>query len=102
MLVLPSDKTRYTCFHYQRMSMLQVLRIRILPHKRMLQRNAIELMKSRQNYGTIVLGHISRGRIERLVKASILPPLEFSELEQYIDCIKENLLRNKRTIGNIG
>ena len=27
------------------------------------------------------LGHISRGRIERLVKASILPPLEFSKLE---------------------
>ena len=39
------------------------------------------------------LGHISRRRIERLVKASILPPLEFSELEQCIDCIKENLLR---------
>ena len=39
------------------------------------------------------LGHISRGRIERLVKASILPPLEFSKLEQCIDCIKENLLR---------
>ena len=34
------------------------------------------------------LGHISRGRIESLVKASILPPLEFSELEQCIDCIK--------------
>ena len=32
--------------------------------------------------------HISRGRIERLVKASILLPLEFLELEQYIDCIK--------------
>ena len=27
------------------------------------------------------LDHISRGRIERLVKASILPPLEFSKLE---------------------
>ena len=39
------------------------------------------------------LGHISRGRIERLVKASILPPLEFSELEHCMDCIKENLLR---------
>jgi hypothetical protein len=34
------------------------------------------------------LGHISRGRIERLVKESILPPLEFSDFEQYIDCIK--------------
>ena len=28
------------------------------------------------------LAHILRGRIERLVKASILPPLESSELEQ--------------------
>ena len=35
------------------------------------------------------LGHISRGRIERLVKNEILPPLEFSDLEQCIDCIKE-------------
>ena len=34
------------------------------------------------------LGHISRGRIERLIKELILPPLEFSDLEQRIDCIK--------------
>jgi hypothetical protein len=34
------------------------------------------------------LGHISRGRIERLVKNYILPPLEFSDIEQCIDCIK--------------
>jgi hypothetical protein len=34
------------------------------------------------------LGHISRGRIERLVKESILPSLEFSNFEQCIDCIK--------------
>jgi hypothetical protein len=34
------------------------------------------------------LGHISRGRIERLVKSEILPPLEFPDLEQCIDCIK--------------
>jgi len=27
------------------------------------------------------LSHISRGRMERLVKGSILPPLEFSDLE---------------------
>ena len=36
------------------------------------------------------LAHISRGRIERLVKVSILLPLEFLELEKCIDCIKEN------------
>ena len=34
------------------------------------------------------LGHILRGGIERLVKKSILPPLEFPDLEQCIDCIK--------------
>jgi hypothetical protein len=33
------------------------------------------------------LGHISRG-IEHLVKQSILLPLEFSDFEQCIDCIK--------------
>ena len=30
------------------------------------------------------LGHISRGRIERLIKNKILPPLEFSDFEQCI------------------
>jgi hypothetical protein len=34
------------------------------------------------------LNHILRGRIERLVKESILPPLEFLDFEQCIDCIK--------------
>ena len=34
------------------------------------------------------LGHISRGRIERLVTNEILPPIEFSDLEQCIECIK--------------
>ena len=34
------------------------------------------------------LGHILRGRIERLIKKSILSPLEFLDLEQCINCIK--------------
>jgi hypothetical protein len=34
------------------------------------------------------LGHILRGRIERLVKNEILPPLEFLDLEQCRECIK--------------
>jgi hypothetical protein len=34
------------------------------------------------------LGHISRGRIKILVKNDILPPLEFSDLEQCRECIK--------------
>jgi hypothetical protein len=32
------------------------------------------------------LGHISRGRIERLVKGLILHHLDFTDLEQYRDC----------------
>ena len=35
------------------------------------------------------LGYISRGRIERLVKNEIHPQLEFSDLEQCIEYIKE-------------
>jgi hypothetical protein len=34
------------------------------------------------------LGHISRGRIERLIKDDILTPLDFSNLDYCIDCIK--------------
>jgi hypothetical protein len=34
------------------------------------------------------LGHILRGRIECLVKESILPLLEFLDLDQCVDCIK--------------
>jgi hypothetical protein len=50
------------------------------------------------------LGHISRGRIEHLVKESILPPLEFSDFEQCIDCIKGKYVKKikkntKRSTG---
>lgn len=50
------------------------------------------------------LGHISRERIERLVKNDIFPPLEFSELEQCIDCIKGKFVKKikknaKRSAG---
>jgi hypothetical protein len=34
------------------------------------------------------LGHISRGRIERLIKDDILIPLDFSNSDYCIDCIK--------------
>jgi transposase InsO family protein len=52
------------------------------------------------------LGHISRGRIDRLVKAEILPPLELSELDQCIDCIKGKYVKKvkkdaKRSAGNL-
>jgi hypothetical protein len=34
------------------------------------------------------LGHISRGRMERLIKEEILQPLDFSDSDHCIDCIK--------------
>ena len=34
------------------------------------------------------LGHISRGRMEHLIKDEILQELDFSDSEQCIDCIK--------------
>jgi hypothetical protein len=39
------------------------------------------------------LGHISRGRIERLIKEEILHPLDFSDTEYCIDCIKGNYVK---------
>jgi hypothetical protein len=39
------------------------------------------------------LGHISRKRIEKLVKNEILSPLEFSDLEQCRECIKGNYVK---------
>ena len=41
------------------------------------------------------LGHISRERIERLIKKLILLPLEFLDLEQCIDCIKGKCMLRK-------
>jgi hypothetical protein len=41
------------------------------------------------------LGHNSRGRIENLIKNDILPLLEFSDIEQCIDCIKEKYVKSK-------
>ena len=50
------------------------------------------------------LGHISRRRIERLVKNDILPQLEFLDLEQYKECIKGKYIKKikkdaKRSAG---
>ena len=50
------------------------------------------------------LGHISRGRIERLIKENILHPLDFSDVEYCIDCIKGKYVKQikkgaKRSAG---
>jgi hypothetical protein len=62
-----------------------------------------ELMTYLQNYDTVIWATF-RGGIERLVKESILPPLEFSDFEQYIDCIKGKYVKQikknaKRSAG---
>jgi hypothetical protein len=46
------------------------------------------------------LGYISRGRIKRLVKNNILPPLEFSNIEQCIDCIKGKYVKQIKRGAN--
>jgi hypothetical protein len=46
------------------------------------------------------LGYISRGRIERLVKNEILPPLEFSDIEQCIDCINGKYVKQIKKGAN--
>jgi hypothetical protein len=46
------------------------------------------------------LGHISRGRIESLVKNDILPPLEFSDIEQCINCIKGKYVKQIKKGAN--
>ena len=46
------------------------------------------------------LGHISRGGIERLVKNEILPPLEFSDLEQCIERIKGKFVKQIKKGAN--
>jgi len=45
------------------------------------------------------LGHILRGRIERLVKNEFLPP-EFSDLEQCIECIKGKYIKKIKRVPN--
>jgi hypothetical protein len=46
------------------------------------------------------LGHISRGRIESLIKSEILPPLEFANLEQCVDCVKEMYVKKIKKCAN--
>jgi hypothetical protein len=46
------------------------------------------------------LGHISRGRIENLVKKDILPSLEFSDIEQFIYCIKGKYVKQIKKGAN--
>ena len=41
------------------------------------------------------LGHISRERVERLIKNDILPSLDFEDMEICVDCIRGKLSKAK-------
>jgi hypothetical protein len=45
------------------------------------------------------LGHISRGRMERLIKEEILAPLDFSDLGHCIECIKGKYVKHIKRMG---
>ncbi|KAK8946897.1 hypothetical protein KSP39_PZI006794 [Platanthera zijinensis] len=42
------------------------------------------------------LGHISRERVERLIKENILPALDFSDLEACVDCCRGKMTKIKK------
>jgi hypothetical protein len=45
------------------------------------------------------LCHISRGRMERLIKEEILQPLDFSDLDHCIECIKGKFVKHIKKSG---
>ena len=87
-LVLPSDKTSFIYYHFSE----NVNDVSTENENASLSINATNKRKRVHNVSSKLwhcrLDHISRGRIERLIKKSILSPLEFLDLEQCIDCIK--------------
>jgi hypothetical protein len=72
------------------------------PHLRI---SAKKLMAYLQNYGTVTWATFRLGGgIKHLVKESILPPLEFSDFEECIICIKDKYVKQlkknlKRSAG---
>ena len=55
-------------------------------------------MRKRGNETTLklwylCLGHISKERMERLIREEILPTLDFSDLDQCVDCIKGKFVK---------
>jgi ssDNA-binding Zn-finger/Zn-ribbon topoisomerase 1 len=45
------------------------------------------------------LGHISKGRMERLIREEILPKLDFSDLDQCVNCIKGKFAKQIKKDG---
>jgi len=63
-------------------SYISVMNVSYINHKRKRgNETSSELWHSR-------LGHISKGRMECLIREEILPKLDFSDLDQCVDCIK--------------
>ena len=46
------------------------------------------------------LGHISKERVERLVKDNILPTLDFDDLDTCVDCIRGKMTKTKKKGAN--
>ena len=87
-LVLLSDKTSFIYYHFSK----NVNDVSTENENASSSMNATNKRKRVHDISSKLwhccLGHILRGRIERLIKKSILPPLKFSDLAQCIDCIK--------------
>ena len=47
----------------------------------------------------LCLGHISKERMERLIREEILPKLDFSDLDQCVDCIKGKFAKQIKKDG---
>ena len=87
-LVLPSDKTSFINYHFSE----NVNDVSTENENASSSMNASNKRKRVHDVSSKLwhcrLGHILSERIERLIKKSSLPPLEFLDLEQCIDCIK--------------
>ena len=70
-----------------------VLNVETIGQKRPLTRDSSSRLWHKR------LGHISRERMQRLVKEEILPPLDFTDYGDYIECIKGKMT-NSRKLGS--
>jgi hypothetical protein len=70
----------------------------MFPRRTKNKRKERELM-THQNYGTVAWAIFQVG-IERLVKNDTIPPLEFSDIEQCIDCIKRKYVNQIKKGAN--
>lgn len=78
----------------------------ILVMNEMLVNSVVGTKRNRKDENTLILWHrrlwhISRPRIERLIKEGILPNLDFSDFETCVDCLKGKFTaKTRNTKGN--